>query len=176
MNQWKGKPAHCYSAKFRSLVSFRVHKYTWASCVLGPLRSPYCTVFRGDPTQLTHGLNNICRLETLKFISPTQTSLLTSRLVCKCLPDILTWIFTDISTVPCLKLQSHYFSKLLSQPFPSGWRAPPKTQFLKSEGHPEHPTSQIPFTLLSKWIHSLLFPSTAMILVHMIVTSLLDDC
>lgn len=85
------------------------------------------------PTELTHGLNTICRPETLKFMSPTQTPLLTSWLVYKCLPDIFTWIFTNISTVPCLKLQSHYFDKLLCQPFPSWKRKTPKIQFLKAE-------------------------------------------
>lgn len=91
---------------------------------------------------------------------------------------IITWIFTDIPTIPCPKLHSHYFPKL----FP----LPAFTILVKGiSKHPvscrnlrvilSTPFSLTPFTLPSKYIHSLLLPSTTMALVH-IFTSLLEDC
>ena len=69
---------------FSLLYSFlQSHEHTWTENVLGSLCSSLCTVFLGDLTQQSHGLNSIHRLVTPKFLSPIQTSLLTSRLVCQ---------------------------------------------------------------------------------------------
>lgn len=67
---------------FSLLYSFlQSHEHIWTAYVLDSLCSPLCTVFLGDLTQQSHGLNTIHRLVTPKFLSPIQTSLLTSRLV-----------------------------------------------------------------------------------------------
>lgn len=63
-------------------------------------------------------LNAVYNLRTLRFLSPTWTSLLNSSPINPCFLDIFTWIFTEVSSLACPNQSPDILASLPPRLFP----------------------------------------------------------